>query len=66
MTPRKVNDRLIRLLFLLLKRHFTLDAFEQLLADADKGGEIDENLRKFLREKALYLTEKGTDFPDPR
>jgi len=65
MTPRKVNERLIRFLFLLLRR-LTLGDFEQLLRDADVDVEIDENLRKYLREKALYLTEKpGTDYAGP-
>jgi peptide subunit release factor RF-3 len=56
-TPRKVNDRLIRLLHLMVERHMPLRTFNELVRDADQPVEIDENLEKFFRKTALRLTE---------
>ena len=58
-TPRKVNDRLVRLLYLLVERHIPLKTFNELVETADQPVEIDEHLEKFFREKALHLTERG-------
>jgi hypothetical protein len=57
-TPRKVNDRLIQLLYLLVERHISLRAFNDLVREADGNVEMDENLERFFREKALHLTER--------
>jgi hypothetical protein len=57
-TPRKVNDRLVRLLYLLVERHIPLKTFNELVKTADQDVKIDEHLEKFFRETALYLTER--------
>jgi hypothetical protein len=57
-TPRKVNDRLIQLLYLLVERHISLRAFNDLVREAEGHVEIDENLKRFFRETALRLTER--------
>ena len=57
-TPRKINDRLIRLLYLLVEEHISLKAFNELVKRADEDFKIDENLEKFFRETALHLTAK--------
>jgi hypothetical protein len=57
-TPRKVNDRLIRLLYLLVERHISLRAFNDLVREADGNVEIDDNLESFFRKIALHLTER--------
>jgi hypothetical protein len=57
-TPRKVNDRLVRLLYLLVERHIPLKTFNELVKTADQDIKIDEHLEKFFRETALHLTER--------
>jgi len=58
-TPRKVNPRLIRLLYLLVKDHMTLQKFEELVKASDQNIEIDEDLARFISKTALHLTEWG-------
>jgi len=58
-TPRKVNDRLIRLLYLLVERHISLKTFNELIKTADQDTTIDEHLERFFRETALHLTERN-------
>jgi hypothetical protein len=57
-TPRKVNERLVRLLYLLVERHISLRVFNDLVREAEGHVEIDQNLERFFRETALRLTER--------